>query len=117
MHSRTKTKFLADPDFNPWYSQLRDFTRVAKIDLNADDICKLAERDIFHPTSSRAILVSNDLAQGLAQLFTMLCKHSGENRVRIFRNLDEALEWVFMRNTRSDRYAEISPSTPAYLTD
>ena len=49
-------QILADPDFNPQFSQLMDFTHVTKIDLSAEDICKLAERDIFHPTSSRAIL-------------------------------------------------------------
>jgi hypothetical protein len=92
-------QILADPDFSPLYSQLYDFTHVTKIDLSADDICKLAERDIFHPTSSRVILVTNDLGQGLAQLFKILRDHAGEKRIRIFRNLDEALEWLFMMNT------------------
>jgi len=90
-------QILADPDFNPQYSQLLDLTHVTKIDLSADDICKLAERHIFHPTSSRAILVTTDLGQGLARLFAIL--RAGEKRIRIFRNLDEALEWVFMMNT------------------
>ena len=57
-------QILADPDFNPQYSQLLDFTHVTKIELTAEDVCKLAERDIFHPTSSRAILVTNDLGEG-----------------------------------------------------
>jgi len=35
----------------------------------------------------------------MAQLFTILREHAGEKRIRIFRNLDEALEWVFMMNT------------------
>jgi hypothetical protein len=92
-------QILADRDFNPGYSQLLDLTHVTKIDLSADDICKLAERHIFHPTSSRAILVTTDLGQGLARLFAILREHAGEKRIRIFRNLDEALEWVFMMNT------------------
>jgi hypothetical protein len=89
-------QILADPDFNPQYSQLLDFTHVTKIELTAEDVCKLAERDIFHPTSSRAILVTNDLGEGLARLFTILREHAGEKRIRVFRHLDEALEWVFM---------------------
>jgi len=89
-------QILTDPDFNPQYSQLLDLTHVTKIDLSADDICKLAERDIFHPTSSRAILVTNDLGEGLARLFTILREHADEKRIRVFRHLDEALEWVFM---------------------
>jgi hypothetical protein len=89
-------QILADPDFNPGYSQLLDLTHVTKMDLSAEDICKLAERDIFLPASSRAILVATDLGEGFARLFKMLREHAGEQRIRIFRNLDEALEWVFM---------------------
>jgi hypothetical protein len=91
-----QNQIIADPDFDPLYSQLMDFTHVTKIDLSADDICKLSERDVFHPTSSRAILVTNDLGEGLARLFKILRDHAGEQRIRVFRNLDEALEWVFM---------------------
>jgi hypothetical protein len=91
-------QILADPDFNPQYSQLLDFTHVTKIELTAEDVCKLAERDIFHPTSSRAILVTNDLGEGLARLFAILREHAAEKRIRIFRNLDEALKWVFIMN-------------------
>jgi|HubBroStandDraft_2_1064218.scaffolds.fasta_scaffold26194_1 hypothetical protein len=91
-------QILAEPDFNPQFSQLMDFTHVTKIDLSAEDICRLAERDIFHPTSSRAILVTNDLGEGLARLFAILREHAAEKRIRIFRNLDEALKWVFIMN-------------------
>jgi hypothetical protein len=91
-------QILADPDFNPSYSQLLDLTHVTKMDLSAEDICKLAERDIFLPASSRAILVTTDLGEGLARLFKILREHAGEQRIRIFRNLDEALEWVFIMN-------------------
>ena len=91
-------QILADPDFNPGYSQLLDLTHVTKMDLSAEDICKLAERDIFLPASSRAILVTTDLGQGLARLFAILREHAGEKRIRIFRNLDEALDWVFIMN-------------------
>ena len=91
-------QILADPDFNPRYSQLYDFTHVTKIELSTEDVRKLAERDVFDPSSSRAILVTNDLGQGLGQLFTMLREKAGEKRIRIFRSLDEALEWVFLMN-------------------
>ena len=91
-------QILADPDFNPGYSQLLDLTHVTKMDLSAEDICRLAERDIFLPASSRAILVTTDLGEGLARLFKILREHAGEQRIRIFRNLDEALDWVFIMN-------------------
>lgn len=88
-------QILADPDFNPSYSQLLDFTHVTKIELSLEDIRTLAERSVFWSTSSRAILVNTDLGEGLAQLFKMLRENAGEKGIRIFRNLDDALGWVF----------------------
>jgi hypothetical protein len=91
-------QILADPDFDPRYSQLLDFTHVAKIELSTEDVRKLAERFVFWPTSSRAILVNDDLGQGLARLFKMLREDAGENGIRVFRDLDDALEWIFVAN-------------------
>jgi hypothetical protein len=92
-------QILADSEFDPSYSQLMDFTHVTKIELTADDVRKLAERAVFWSTSSRAILVNTDLGHGLARLFEMLRENAGEKGIRIFGNLDDALEWVFVMNT------------------
>jgi hypothetical protein len=92
-------QILADPDFDPHYSQLLDFTHVTKIELSAEDIRKLAERAVFWHTSARAILVKTDLAEGLTRLFKMLREDAGEKGIRIFRDLDEALEWIFVAST------------------
>jgi hypothetical protein len=92
-------QILADPDFDPRYSQLLDFTHIIKIELSTTDVRTLAERDVFWPTSCRAILVTTELGQGLARLFKMLRENAGEKGIRIFRNLDEALEWIFVMNT------------------
>jgi hypothetical protein len=91
-------QILADPDFDPRYSQLLDFAHVTKLDLSTTDVRKLAERAVFWPTSSRAILVATDLGQGLARLFKMLREGAGEKGIRIFRDLDDALEWIFVVN-------------------
>jgi len=91
-------QILADPDFDPQYSQLLDFTHVTKIELSIEDVRKLAERAVFWPTSARAILVNSELAEGLARLFKMLREDAGEKGIRIFRDLDEALEWIFVAN-------------------
>jgi hypothetical protein len=94
-------RILADPNFDPRYSQLLDFTHVTKIELSTEDVRKLAERSVFWPTSRRAILVSTDLAHGLAQLFKMLRENAGEKGIKVFRNLDDVLEWIFAVNTAS----------------
>jgi len=91
-------QILADPDFDNRYSQLLDLSHVTKMELSTEDVRKLAERAVFWPTSSRAILVNTDLGHGLARLFKMLRENAGETGIRIFRDLDEALEWIFVAN-------------------
>jgi hypothetical protein len=95
-----QNQILDDPGFDPRYSQLLDFTHVTKIELSTADVHKLAERAVFWPTSCRAILVTTDIGQGLARLFKMLRENAGEKGIRIFRNLDDALEWIFFVNTK-----------------
>ncbi len=90
-------RLLADPDFDPSFSQLLDFTHVAKIDLTAADVELLAVRNIFSPESRRAILVPNDLAFGFGRMYEILREAAGERGIRIFRSLEEALEWVLSK--------------------
>jgi len=91
-------KLRKDPDFDPSFSQLMDFSHAAKIELTAEDVRTLAQQSIFSPDSRRAILVSGDLAFGLARMFEALRESFGEQGIRVFRNLDEALDWVLARN-------------------
>ncbi|MGB6897293.1 MAG: hypothetical protein WBE12_01775 [Candidatus Acidiferrum sp.] len=94
-------RLLADPEFDPSYSQLRDFTHVTQIDLTAADIQQLALRNIFSPESRRAFLVTNDLAFGLARMFEILRESAGERGIGVFRNLEEALDWVLAKQGTS----------------
>ena len=96
-----QNRLLADPDFDPSYSQLIDFTHTTKIDLTAADIQQLAVRNIFSPESRRAFLVPNDLAFGLGRMYEILREAAGERGIRIFRNLDEALDWVLSKQEAS----------------
>ena len=88
-------KLLNDPDFDRRFSQLLDVTHVTDVELSAEDIRRLALTKIFSAdTSRRAILVKNDLQFGLARMFEMVRDGFGEKGIRVFRNLEEALEWV-----------------------
>jgi hypothetical protein len=90
-------ELLADPDFNPNYSQLVDFTRVTKFDLSAADVRILAERDVFAPDARRAFIVPTELAFGLARMYGVHREDAGEKGIRIFRNKEEALDWVLAK--------------------
>jgi hypothetical protein len=92
-------KLRKDPDFDPSFSQLLDFTHVTKLELDAKDVRRLAQTFVFSDDSRRAILVSGDVAFGLARMFEMLRDTFGEKGIRVFRNLDDALDWVLAKKT------------------
>jgi hypothetical protein len=92
-------KLLKDPDFDPSFSQLMDFTQVTQIDLEASDVRRLAERTVFSANSRRAIVAASDLAYGLSRMFEMLRENAGENGIRVFRDLDEAVDWLLSKST------------------
>jgi hypothetical protein len=93
-----KEKLLNDPDFDRSFSQLLDVTHVTDVELSAEDIRRLALTHVFSADSRRAILVKNDLQFGLARMFEMARDGFGEKGIRVFRNLEEALEWVLARD-------------------
>ena len=82
-----QAKLLKDPDFDPSFSQLFDVTHVTDAQQTSDDIRRLAQTTVFSPDSSRAILVSN-----------VFREDKGEKGIRVFRNLDDALDWVLGRS-------------------
>jgi hypothetical protein len=92
-------KLRKDPNFDPSFCQLMDFTHVTKLDLRGDDVRRLAQASIFARDSKRAILVTNDTAFGLARMFAILRSTLGEEGIQAFRNLDDALDWVLAKGT------------------
>jgi hypothetical protein len=96
-----QNKLLADPDFDPTFSQLSDFGHMTKVEVTAEDVRKFAERNIFAPSSRRAFVVPDDVAFGLARMFEMLRDAKGEQGIRVFRELEEGLDWVFSAQNTS----------------
>jgi hypothetical protein len=92
-------KLLADPDFSPDFSQLWDLTHVTDVELTSKDVHRLAQRSIFSPDSRRALLANTDHVFGMGRMFEILRENFGERGIRVFRNLDDALEWVLAKNT------------------
>jgi hypothetical protein len=92
-----RARLLADPDFDSSYSQLLDLTHITRFDLNSSDLRQLAEGDPFSAASRRAFLVPNDLSFGLGRMYEIFREATGEHGIRIFRDLDDALDWVLAR--------------------
>ena len=90
---------LKDSDFDPSFSQLVDLTQVTKLDIEAEEMRRFAQRSVFSPDSRRALLANTDHVFGMGRMFEILRENFGERGIRVFRNLDDALEWVLAKNT------------------
>lgn len=93
-----QNRLVKDADFDPESAQLLDFLQVTKIELTPADVRELAERSVFSPRSRRAVLVKDDLAFGFARLFQTYRELKGEEGIRVFRELDDALAWLLEKN-------------------
>ena len=87
-------RLFADPDFRPTHNQLIDFRQITALDLSTDQIRELASASIFGPDSKRAFVVSTDLQFGLGRVFSAYRHIEGEEGIRVFREMKDALQWL-----------------------
>ena len=92
-------RLVKDPDFDPSFSQISDFTQVTEFSISVEEIQELARRSVFSPQSRRAFIAPTDLAYGLGRMYEMLRENEGEMGIRIFRTLEDALDWVLSKHT------------------
>ena len=92
-------KLLKDSDFDPSFSHLVDLTHITKLGLETEEVHRLAGWSIFSPDSRRAILANTDHVFGVSRMYEMLREGFGAQGIRVFHNLDDALEWVLAKNT------------------
>ena len=107
-----QNKLVNDPEFDPSFSQIADFTQVTKFDLSADDVRQVAQRTIFAPHSRRALIVPGDLGYGFGRMFEILRENQGDVATRVFRTLEEALDWVLSEaRPPNDTFSRHRPPT------
>ena len=87
-------RLLADPDFDRTYSQLADFTSMGELKFGAKDVELFAANDVFAPQARRAIVVADDASFRIARMFEVLRSSKGENGIRVFRTIEEGIDWV-----------------------
>ncbi len=91
-------KLSRDPDFDPTFSQSADFTHITRINLSGDDVRQLAQTGIFAEHSHRAFIVPDEVTFGLGRMYEILRGLEGEKGIRVFRTLEEALDWVLPKS-------------------
>lgn len=64
-----RDKLLADPDFDPSFSQISDFTAVTKVAISAHELRQLAGLAVFAPQARRAFVAPADEKFGLGRMF------------------------------------------------
>jgi hypothetical protein len=84
---------------DPTYSYVLDFTQCTKLNFSAGDVQLLAQGGNFPAGVRRAAVVPNNFAYGLGRMYEMLRENAGDTGLRVFRSLDEALDWVLSKGT------------------
>jgi hypothetical protein len=103
-----------DPEFDPSFSQVADFALLANTDVGLADIQTFAQRDVFSVHSRRAIIVKGDVAFGFAKIFELSRQLAGANGIRVFRDPDEAFDWVLTPDSASTSRSMESPADSAF---
>ena len=100
-------RLVADPGFDPTFSQLIDFAGITKVALSHDEIYDLSSTHVFASDAKRAFVTTTMEQFGLARMFQSYRAAKGEAGIRVFTKMEEALAWLCLK-------AESSPGpTPA----
>lgn len=83
----------ADPLFRPSFSQLIDLRGVTELAARAPAIRAVAGENPFGSGARRAILVSSDVAFGMARMYQLLTDETSDES-QVFRDQDLALAWL-----------------------
>jgi hypothetical protein len=75
------------------YADVRDHM-VTRMELSGDEIRDLATRTIFSAHSKRATVVKSDHDFGIGRMFGTYREIHGEESIRVFRIMAEALAWL-----------------------
>lgn len=89
----TQQALRTAPGFEPDFCQLYDFREVTQIKLTAPFLRRLAKQSPFARDARRAVVVSSDVAFGMARMYE-LAGNRDPNRFRIFRTCEEAIDWL-----------------------
>ncbi len=84
---------IADPDFEPRFDHLSDFTAVTDWNIRPGQMYGLARVSLFSETSRRALIAADDHIYGMLRMY-LGYRSDGTAHTRIFPNREEALSWL-----------------------
>ena len=81
-----------DPAFQPTFSEIADMRSIQEVDLQADDMMRMADEiDPFSHEAKRAFVVKTPSQAHAARMHKILLTH---RNFEIFRSLEEAQRWI-----------------------
>jgi len=84
-----------DPDFDPDFNQIIDFTALTAFEVSTVEAKRLASRANFSAKSRRALVASSPEVFGMGRLMeTYHAMAGGRAETCIFYDRDEALKWL-----------------------
>jgi hypothetical protein len=87
-------KLSEDKDFDPAFSQLMDLSGVTEIAIDSAGVRALAIRSVFSIRARRAFLINSELLFAFSRMFATFRAFEGEHQIEIFRNREEAMDWL-----------------------
>jgi hypothetical protein len=89
----------SDPEFDPNFNQIVDLRAAVMVDLTVDEARMLASRTIFSSSARRAFIVTSPAVFGMGRMWEAYTEIArGESQIRLFSNLDSALDWLGLEN-------------------
>ena len=89
-----------DPRFDPGFRQIVDFRELTDIRVSTEGVRGVAQVNPFRRDARRAFVVASEEAFGLIRMFGAYTDSNPE-QFRIFRDLENALEWIGLARTAS----------------
>ena len=94
-------KMVNDPDFDPGFNQLLDFTAVTSLQLSGEEAKKIASRKLLSTSSRRALLASSLPVLGVARLMQTYAERvEGRDTISVFHDRMSALKWLGVESVR-----------------
>lgn len=84
----------ADPDFDPTFAHIVDFTHATLAKIAPEQLLKFAQRSIFSPDVRRAAILPNPADYELGRMYETLRGLEGQTGGRAFRTLEDAMDWI-----------------------
>jgi hypothetical protein len=91
-------QLLADPDFDPTFGQLLDFSDVGPVNLTPAQIKDLAGVALFAPAARRAFVSPTPLLYGLARMYAAQREVQGDTGLGVFHTMEEARVWLGLKD-------------------